>query len=218
MGWMGPVVDDQEHEGWVVPLFADGAQGAGTSSARGLLVARRPDEGPCNGDRVRLTYRDGSTAEGLWQDSTLLHGDGIVHAHTSGQVGLEVIEQAEEWRPDAAVVGWVAGCTCGWRGTPWTRVPPELADPTARRLAVTGPWADLEAADESRVRQEWRRHIAGWQALEEVEATAARQAAAARALDEAVRAALAAGAAWADIGRAAGMTGRSATERWSARD
>ena len=65
MGWMGPVVDGQEHEGWVVPLFADGAQGAGTSSARGLLIARRPDDGPHNGDRMRLTYRDGSTAEGV---------------------------------------------------------------------------------------------------------------------------------------------------------
>ena len=217
MGWMGPVAEGQEHEGWVVPLFADGAQGAGTSSARGLLVARRPDEGPCNGDRVRLTYRDGSTAEGLWQDSALLRGDGIVHAHTSGQVGLEVIEQAEEWRPDAAVVGWVAGCTCGWRGTPWRRVPPELADPAARRVAIAGPWADLEAADEHRVMTEWRRHIAGWQALEDVEAAAARQAAAARALDEAVRAALAAGVSEADIGRATGMAGRSATERWSRR-
>jgi hypothetical protein len=38
MGWMGPVVDGPEHEGWVVPLFADGAQGAGASSARGVLV------------------------------------------------------------------------------------------------------------------------------------------------------------------------------------
>ena len=65
---------------------------------------------------------------------------------------------------------------------------------------------------------EWRRHIAGWQALEDVEAAAARQATAARALDEAVRAALAAGASWADIGRGTGMTRRSATERWSARD
>jgi hypothetical protein len=218
MGWMGPVVDDQEHEGWVVPLFEDGAQGAGTSSARGVLVARRPDQGPCNGDRGRLTYRDGSTAEGLWQDGTLIRGDGIVHAHTSGQVRLEVIDQAEEWRPDAAVVGWAAGCTCRWRGTPWTRVPPELADPAARRLAVTGPWADLEAADENRVRQDWLRHIAGWQALEDVEAAAARQAAAARALNEVVHAALAAGASWADIGRVSGMTGRSAIERWSARD
>jgi hypothetical protein len=219
MGWMGPVADDQEHEGWVVPLFTDGAQGAGTSSANGVLVARRPDDGPCNGDRVRLTYRDGCTAEGLWQDGTLLRGDGIRHAQTSGQVRLEVIDQAEQWRPDAAVVGWVAGCTCGWRGTPWTRVPgPELADPAARRLAVTGPWADLEASDEHRVRQEWRGHIAGWQALEDVEQAAARQAAAARALDEAVRAALVAGASWADIGRVTGLTGRSATERWSVRD
>ncbi|NEK86479.1 hypothetical protein GCU60_12050 [Blastococcus saxobsidens] len=219
MGWMGPVVDGQEHEGWVVPLFADGAQGAGTSSARGRLIARRPDDGPCNGDRVRLTYRDGSTAEGVWQDGTILRGDGIVHSHTSGQVRREVIDQAEQWRPDAAVVGWAAGCTCGWRGTPWTRVPvAEPADPAARRLATAGPWADLEAADENRVMTEWRRHIAGWQSLEDVEQAAARQAAAARALDEAVRAALAAGASWADIGRAAGMTSRSATERWSTRD
>ncbi len=61
MGWIGPVVNGQEHEGWVVPLFADGAQGAGTISARGLLIARRPDDGPGNGDRVRLTYRAGCT-------------------------------------------------------------------------------------------------------------------------------------------------------------
>ncbi|WP_231839574.1 hypothetical protein [Blastococcus saxobsidens] len=65
---------------------------------------------------------------------------------------------------------------------------------------------------------EWRCHIAGWQSLEDVEAAAARQAAAARALDQAVQVALAAGASWADIVRAAGMTGRSATERWSGRD
>jgi hypothetical protein len=216
---MGPVADGQEHEGWVVPLFADGAQGAGTSSARGRLIARRPDDEPDNGDRVRLTYRDGSTAEGIWSDGTLLRGDGILHSHTSGHVHREVTEQAEQWRPDAAVVGWVAGCTCGWRGTPWTRVIAwELADPAARRLVTAGPWADLEAADENRVMREWRRHIAGWQALDDVEQAAARQAAAARALDEAVRAALTAGASWADIGRVTGLTCRSATERRSARD
>ena len=128
MGWMGPVVDGQEHEGWVVPLFADGAQGAGTSSARGVLVARRPDDAPCDGDRVRLTYRDGSTAEGLWQDGTVIGGDGIMPAEAGGQVHCEVIEEAEEWRPDAEVVGWVAGCACGWRGIPWARVPPGLAE------------------------------------------------------------------------------------------
>lgn len=218
MGWMGPVVDGQEHEGWVVPLFADGAQGAGTSSARGRLVARRPKDGPCDGDRVRLTYRDGSTAEGVWFDGTVLGGDGIMPAGAGGPVDCEVVDQAEEWRPDAEVVGWVAGCTCGWRGTPWTRIPPGLVDPAARRLAVAGPWADLESTDETRVMAEWRRHIAGWQALEDVEATAARQAAAVRALDETVRATVEAGASWADIGRVTGLTARSALERWSARD
>src|SRR3954464_10640566 len=86
----------------------------------------------------------------------------------------------------------------------------ELADPAARRLATAGPWADLEAADEHRVMTEWRRHISGWQALEAVEAAPPRQAAAAPALDEAVRAALAAGAPWADIGRFTGITRRSA--------
>jgi hypothetical protein len=65
--------------------------------------------------------------------------------------------------------------------------------------------------------QEWRRHIAGWQALEDVEAATARQAAAARALDQAVRTARAAGASWADIGRGAGLTAPSAAERWSTR-
>ncbi|MGX5653883.1 hypothetical protein ACWKWC_03840 [Geodermatophilus nigrescens] len=216
MGWMGPVVNGQAHEGWVVPLFADGAQGAGTSSARGRLIARRPGDGPCNGDRVRLAYRDGCTVEGIWSDGTVIGGDGIMHADAGDPLHCAVIEEADQWRPDAAVVGWVAGCTCGWRGAPWARVTAwELADPAARRLAVTGPWADLEAIDEHRVMAEWHRHITGWQALEDVEEAAARQAAAARALDEAVRAALAAGASWADIGRATGLTGRSATERWS---
>jgi hypothetical protein len=46
MGWLGPVVGGVEHEGWVVPLFADGAEGAGTSSGSGILVARRPRQGP----------------------------------------------------------------------------------------------------------------------------------------------------------------------------
>jgi hypothetical protein len=212
-------VNGHEHEGWVVPLFADGAQGAGTSSARGVLVARRPDDGPRDGDRVCLAYRDGSSVEGVWHDGAVIGDDGIVFAETGGPVHCEVIDEAEEWRPDAEVVGWVAGCTCGWRGVPWARVPAgELADPAARRLAIPGPWADLEAADEQRIMAEWRRHIAAWQALEDIEQAAARQAAATRALDDAVRTAVTAGASWADIGRATGLSGPTATERWSTRD
>ena len=95
---------------------------------------------------------------------------------------------------------------------------PRAGRPRGAAARHRRPVGRLEAADENRVRQDWRRHIAGWQALEDVEPAAARQAAAARALDQAVRAALAAGASWADIGRVTGMTGRSATERWSARD
>jgi hypothetical protein len=163
MGWMGP----DNHEGWVVPLFADGAEGAGVSSGEGILV----------------------TVAGV-----------------------------DEWRPDAAVIGWVPGCECGWRGRPWTRSPsPVLADPAARLLATSGAYADLDEDDEALVIDEWRQHIAPWTAVEEVEEAAAAYAAAARDLDETVRTARRAGASWAAIGRATGMTRQSANERWTAR-
>jgi hypothetical protein len=166
MGWMGPIVGDVDHEGWVVPLYADGAEGTGTSSGRGYLVRDR-------------------------------HG-------------------REEWRPGVAVVGWLAGCECGWRGRPWTRVPaPTLADPKARLLAVTGDWADLEEDDETLVMDDWREHIAPWLHLEAVAAAADEVTAAAGRLTESVRSAVAAGATWADVGRAAGMTRQSAHERWA---
>ena len=99
MGWMGPVVDGQEHEGWVVPLFADGAQGAGTSSADKRLIARLADDGPCGGDRVRLTYRDGSTAEGLWQDGTLIRGGfaGASWADIGWATGMTGRSATERW-------------------------------------------------------------------------------------------------------------------------
>ncbi|PZU49470.1 MAG: hypothetical protein DI571_02350 [Arsenicicoccus sp.] len=232
MGWLGPVVGDVQHEGWVVPLFADGAEGAGTSSSRGILVARQPGDGPRNGDRVQLTYPDDSRVVGLWQDDALVLEDGVVYSHVRGQVRREVLEEAEEWRPDAAVVGYVAGCECGWRGRPWTRVHsataagstawhgPEddaVVDEDNRLIFQPGPYYDLDGAAEQPVIEEWRRHIAPWRSLEDLEEAAARQAAATRELDEAVRAAKAAGASWADIGRATGMTRQSANERWSSR-
>jgi hypothetical protein len=214
MGWIGPVIGNVEHEGWVVPLFADGAEGAGTSGSQGVLVARRAGE-PGNGDRVRLTYGDGSVVEGVWQDDVVLRDGGGVHTHTRGQVRREVLVQAEEWRPDAAVVGWAAGCECGWRGRPWTRVPsPDLADPGARLLATSGNFYDLDGPDEARVIDEWRSHIAPFTTIEVLEEAAARHAATRGELDEAVRAARAAGASWADIGRATGMTRQSANVRW----
>lgn len=164
MGWMGP----DGHEGWVVPLFADGAEATGTESGAGLLV------------------RDAAGAE--------------------------------EWRPDVAVVGWSMGCECGWRGRPWTRVrDAALADAGARLLATTDDFHYLSEADEGLLLEEWRPHIAPWTSVEVVEAAAERLAAVGAELDEAVASARRAGASWADIGRAAGMTRQSANERWSTR-
>jgi hypothetical protein len=240
MGWIGPVVGDVQHEGWVVPRFADGAEGAGTSSSRGILVARTDDE-PRNGDRVRLTYRDGSAAEGVWQDGTLLREDGAVlttdawdvsRRRSPGLVGREILEEAEEWRPDAAVVAWVAGCECGWRGRPWTRVHsaaaagsdawhgPEdgsVVDERNRLIFQPGPYYDLDDAAERPVIDEWRQHIAPWRALEEIEELAAKVAAATRELDDAVRTARTGGVTWDQIGRAAGIARQSAHERWGRR-
>lgn len=59
----------------------------------------RDPEGPIPGDRVRLTYGDGSTVEGLWEwdpepggyGALVRRDDGSVHRHTSGQVTREVI-------------------------------------------------------------------------------------------------------------------------------
>jgi hypothetical protein len=64
MGWLGPVVGEVEHDGWVMPRFADGAEGASAWSPRGVLVARSPGQEPRNGNRVRLTHGDGSTVVG----------------------------------------------------------------------------------------------------------------------------------------------------------
>jgi hypothetical protein len=38
MGWLGPVVGNTQHEGYVLPLFADGQEGSGVSSGRGYHV------------------------------------------------------------------------------------------------------------------------------------------------------------------------------------
>jgi len=214
VGWMGPTVGDVAHEGWVIPLFADGAEGAGSSGSQGVQVARRAGH-LINGDRVRLTYGDGSAVEGIWQDDVLLRDNGEVHTHTRGQVRRELLVEVEEWRSDAAVVGWVAGCECGWRGRPWTRVPsPELADRSARLLTTSGDFYDLDGPEETLVMDEWRTHIAPFRTIEAVEEAAARHAATGRALDEAVAAARAAGASWTDVGRAAGVSRQSAHVRW----
>ncbi len=218
MGWMGPVVNGQAHEVWVVPLFADGAQGAGTTSARGVLIARRPDDGPRDGDQVRLAYRDGCTVEGIWQDRTVIGGDGIMPAEPGGQVHCEMMRKR----------GVASGRRRGRLGR---RLHLRLARrPLDPRPTGAGRPDGAAARRHRPVGRSGRRRRApgdhrngaatspdGKPSKTSRKATA-QHAAAARGLDEAVRTAVAAGASWADIGRATGMTGQSATERWSDRD
>lgn len=168
MGYTGPTVDGVSHEGWVVPLFAGGVEGAGVSGGQGILV-RLPDG-------------------------------------------------REEWRPDDEVTGWAAGCECGWRGRPWTRVPVGgLVDRSARLLAMPGKYYDLDNDDEQLVIAEWHEHVAPALAVEAIADAAAEVAAATDRLDAAVRAARTAGASWSDVGRGAGITRQSANERWATR-
>ena len=166
MGYIGPVAGDVQHEGWVIPFFADGAESAGSSGSRGILV---------DFDR-------------------------------------------DEWRPDSEVVGWRAGCDCGWRGSDWARVSKGAPiDARARTINHADQYAYLDDDAERDVIDEWRQHIAPHELLEEVEDANAEYVLAGRRLDALVKGAHAAGASWADIGRAVGITRQSARERWGSR-
>lgn len=59
------------------------------------------DEGPHEGDRVRLTYGDGSTVEGTWREVVELD-DGSFNTHTRGQVRRDVIRTADSEKKGAA--------------------------------------------------------------------------------------------------------------------
>jgi hypothetical protein len=130
--------------------------------------------------------------------------------------------QREEWRPDAAVVGWMGACTCGWRAEPWARVAAQAEEDLAARRAFGDYLAedgrvlfDVDhAAIADAVHGEWKRHIEPDVVLAEVAALAGEHAEVGRRLADAVGRARAVGASWTDIGAAAGITRQSAHERW----
>lgn len=126
----------------------------------------------------------------------------------------------EEWqsRPESGVIGWLPVCSCGWRGTPATRVPTaQEHDPARRQIFCLKYHLDEVAENALMFYDEWKAHIEPFDLLAEVKEAAVRHDEASRDLDEAVRAAMAAGASWADVERAAGVTSRHARERWAAR-
>ncbi|MCT9626734.1 AsnC family protein [Pseudarthrobacter equi] len=119
--------------------------------------------------------------------------------------------------PDAEMVGWRGACDCGWQGELWKRVAsPADADFTRRRdyVALDG-FADASREVEDAIHEEWKAHIGPSDAILGVTAAAREYAQAGQRLDKTVSAAKAAGASWADIGRAVGISRQSAHERWA---
>ena len=78
-----------------------------------------------------------------------------------------------------------------------------------------GEGAFVSERVEDAVQDEWMIHIAPSEAILGVEAAAKEHRQAGHRLDKTVEAAKAAGASWADIGRAAGISRQAAHERWA---
>jgi hypothetical protein len=123
-------------------------------------------------------------------------------------------------RSVAEVVGWVVVCRCAgsrdetWRGMLFERVDQsKLDDPAEGRLFAPGDEALSPATNRADLERlavaSWRGHI-----LNELHDAAEAVAQATRTLYETVWRMRDAGASWADIGRAVGMTRQSARERW----
>lgn len=181
--------EDGQHEGWAAATFVDGGLGSGWGC---------PDPQRLGRDLVAEDY-------------------GVLVARVDGPDGQrELAYEQWQYRPVVQVTGWVAACTCGWRGRPWIRVSePAGQDLAARRVY---PGDDVDAARlpelEAAVHDEWLSHVRPHEVLAQVAALASEHAEVGRRLDAAAVAARVARVSWADIGAAAGITRQSAHERW----
>jgi hypothetical protein len=144
-------------------------------------------------------------------------GEGMLFRGISGRYKRDKMMPDYDVVPDAEIVGWRGQCTCGWQGQMWERViSPADADFQHRRDYVSpedSAHASLRVEDA--IHDEWKAHIGPSEALLGVEAAAREYNQAGHRLDKTVAAAKAAGASWADIGRAVGISRQSAHERWA---
>ena len=185
---MGHVTADGRHEGYLVPVFSDGERGAGTTGG-GI-----PDDAAVSGRLVQAE-------DGTWTYPT---------------------------RPASEVTGWAVCCDCTmgdtfrhatWVGPTFTRVSSaDLEDLAELRLFARDDEvayvAERPEVGEAAI-DLWRsEHACPQEALAEVEADAIAAADAKQRLDAAVAIARHGGASWAEIGRAASMTGQSAQDCW----
>lgn len=144
-------------------------------------------------------------------------GEGMLVEGVSGRYKRDKLMPGYEVIPDAEMIGWRGSCTCGWQGEMWKRVAsPADADFSRRRDYVSlDGFADASRKVEDAIQEEWQAHIAPSEAILGVEAAAHEHRQAGQRLDKTVAAAKAAGASWADIGRAVGISRQSAHERWA---
>jgi hypothetical protein len=135
----------------------------------------------------------------------------------TGRYERDKVMSDHEVVPDVEMIGWRGACTCGWQGELWKRVmSPADADFSHRRDYVSlDGFADASQEVEDAIHEEWKTHIAPSETILGVEAAARESAQAGQRLDKTVAAAKAAGASWADIGRAVGISRQSAHERWA---
>jgi hypothetical protein len=144
-------------------------------------------------------------------------GEGMLVQGVTGGYKRDKLMRDYEVVPDSEMIGWRGACTCGWQGEMWKRVTsPADADFSRRRDYVSlDGFADASRKVEDAIHEDWKAHIAPSEAILGVEAAAREYSQAGQRLDKTVAAAKAAGASWADIGRAVGISRQSAHERWA---
>lgn len=161
-------------------------------------------------------------------------GDRLSFGATGGRTGGAMVvrydlatgRRVEEYDPLNPIVvdgrdavGWRGICECGWVGPLWQRVDSaEEHDLAARRIHAPDvddlQYGDAPEEVEEAIYWEWRAHLEP-ETLTAVREHAQAVSAAQGRLTIAVHEARQAGASWADIGTAAGISKQSAHERWA---
>jgi hypothetical protein len=103
------------------------------------------------------------------------------------------------------VIGWRAGCQCGWRGTQFFL--------RAERRSTDCAVAPEQVAE--RCKADWERHLRAALPVLAIHDRTRQVEYVQENLVDAVRAARSAGVGWAVIGEAAGLSGARAKQRWS---
>ncbi|MGO4230901.1 hypothetical protein AB4Y72_18815 [Arthrobacter sp. YAF34] len=144
-------------------------------------------------------------------------GEGMLVKGITGHYKPDKMLPDHEVVPDSEIIGWRGACECGWQGELWERVTSPAAADFSRRRDYLSPddFAHASSEVENAIHDEWKAHLAPLEVVAGVEAAAREYTQAGHRLDKTVAAAKSAGASWADIGRAVGISRQSAHERWA---